>query len=385
MEPISKSRTTQYEKMMHGGENSVTLPIDIILEILSRSSAKSIARFRLSSKFSESLFSRPDFTELLLTKSSARPRLLFAVKGATGEGCFYSSPQLHSSDERSSSSLVLAADFYMDSPVDMSSEISGPVSGLIYISKRNMITAPVIYNLSTGQYTSLPEPRRDSKRYLGFDPVEKQFKVLSISLPLEKSNQVLTLRAGRVMSWRKINISYHEPLSEGICINGVVYYLARGMGYPGVIIALFDVRSETLRFLHRHGVDRLDIFSSIRVINYKGKFGLIGLQQYTGRHETELRLFVLEDLVEKQERWSRDIFRVKSVKEVDVPVVVAGVTATGETVLSMDSVSKPFYVYYFNPESETTERVEIRGFEACEYRRRVHIFIDHVEDLKFIT
>ncbi|CAH8351467.1 unnamed protein product [Eruca vesicaria subsp. sativa] len=61
-----------------------------------------------------------------------------------------------------------------------------------------------------------------------------------------------------------------------------------------------------------------------------------------------------------------------------------------------DYTSKqPFYIYYFNPERSTLQRVEIQGFgeyhEASNNPSRVHVFVDdcsrfysfahHVEDL----
>jgi len=64
--------------------------------------------------------------------------------------------------------------------------------------------------------------------------------------------------------------------------------------------------------------------------------------------------------------------------------MVVGVTATGEIVLSMaDYTSKqPFYIFYYNPEMNTLQCVEIRGFgeyhEASGNRSRVCVFVDNV-------
>lgn len=241
----------------------MNLPIDLLLEILSRVWAKSVGRFRLASKFCASVVSRPDFTELFLTRTRARPpRLLFFITGAS-EWRFYSSPQPQNSDGKSS--LVVAADFHlefsgnvcMEFSGNVCTEICGPVSGLLYfpymrISKRNMVKMLVIYNPSTGQYMRLPKPPYDMRSFLGYDPIDKQFKLLSLSWQRfgECEPQVLTLGAGNV-SWRKIQCPFHDTLSEGICINGVVYYLARRHDYypARVKIACFDVRSEQLWFL----------------------------------------------------------------------------------------------------------------------------------------
>ncbi|KAL1191310.1 putative F-box protein [Cardamine amara subsp. amara] len=57
-----------------------SIPKELILEILSRLSAKSVARFCCVSKLWAFIFGGPCFTELFLTRSSARPRLLFGLR-----------------------------------------------------------------------------------------------------------------------------------------------------------------------------------------------------------------------------------------------------------------------------------------------------------------
>lgn len=81
-----------------------SIPLDLSYEIFSRLSTNTIARCRCVSKLWRSILCSADFTELLLTKSSARPSLLFAMRGATeNEFLFYSSPQIHSQNGKASS------------------------------------------------------------------------------------------------------------------------------------------------------------------------------------------------------------------------------------------------------------------------------------------
>uniref|UniRef100_A0A1J3DBV2 Putative F-box protein n=1 Tax=Noccaea caerulescens TaxID=107243 RepID=A0A1J3DBV2_NOCCA len=62
------------------------------------------------------MFHHPDFTKFFLTRSSGRPRLLFAVKGCN-DWSFYSSPQRQNPYEKSSStSLEVAAEFHTKFP-----------------------------------------------------------------------------------------------------------------------------------------------------------------------------------------------------------------------------------------------------------------------------
>uniref|UniRef100_A0A1J3K7Q2 Putative F-box protein n=1 Tax=Noccaea caerulescens TaxID=107243 RepID=A0A1J3K7Q2_NOCCA len=81
-------------------EYSDPIPVDILIDIFSRLPGKTTIRFRCVSKFWGYILRRPDFTELFLTKSSTRPRILFTVV-ADGKLFFYSSPQPQNPDDNS--------------------------------------------------------------------------------------------------------------------------------------------------------------------------------------------------------------------------------------------------------------------------------------------
>ncbi|ESQ33726.1 hypothetical protein EUTSA_v10009370mg [Eutrema salsugineum] len=270
------------------GENSDSIPIDLISEIFSRLPAKSVAR------------------------SSARPRLLFALN-QDHEWSFFSSPQPQNPDEKSS--LVVAAGFRVK------------IHGHSWTEFWGYAFVHLICNPSTGQCASLPKLRTygRSHSFLGFDPIDKQFKVLFNAYD---NHRILTFGIGK-LSWRNIQcpIPITIGYSKGMCING----------YDSAD------RNGTLK----------------------------------------LRLRVLED-VEKQ-KWSKYVYTLSDDKFVDLRrVTIAGVTATGEIVLSMRYASKPFYVLYFNPERSTHQSVEIQGFgEYYDENCSVKVFVDHVEDLNF--
>lgn len=69
------------------------------------------------------------------------------------------------------------------------------------------------------------------KRYLGYDPIDKQFKLLNFILvntrryTADWELHILTFGTGESL-WREIERSVHHfPLyEESICINGVLYY-----------------------------------------------------------------------------------------------------------------------------------------------------------------
>ncbi|EOA37753.1 hypothetical protein CARUB_v10012576mg [Capsella rubella] len=420
MSPLSLDR-----KMMN---SSPSIPIDFMVEILSRLPANSVARFHCVSKLWASTLSSSYFKELFMAKSLAKPRLLFAIgengndKGkAKGYGMwsFFSLPQLENPFEKSTSSttLVASAESHVQkfSPasidIDYYSNIKyfscGYNSGLIYFHGSRYQGRPVICNPNTGHYAVLPKKYTYRKAYsfFGFDPIDKQYKALFMAYPSGPGHHsVLTFGAGD-MKWRKIDCSVrHEIKSDGVCINGVLYYLGDTSdcdndaheGLSDYVVVCFDVRSEKFSFIC---VERF-----CRLVDYKGKLAVVFWEDDFDFYEAatfeldvddyleenlnavannELHVWVLED-VEKQEWskhaycWSTDgIFFRRQVS-------IAGVTASGEIVFSTRKYTpkQPFYVFYFSPEQNTLQRVEIQGFgEAFKKPCSVLTVVNHVEDL----
>ncbi|EOA32769.1 hypothetical protein CARUB_v10016075mg [Capsella rubella] len=400
---------------------------DLILEILSRLPSKSVTRFRCVSKLWASMLCSLYFKELFLTRSSAKPRLLFAIiengdedaEAGCGVWSFFSLPQLEYPYEQSPSTslVVAAAEFHVRFSPD-SLKINhyynvrhcscGYASGLFYIHGNRCQARPaLICNPITGRYEILPERYTYRKAYsfFGFDPVEKQYKVLYMAYPYGPGrHRILTFGYGD-MRWRKINCSLrHEVKSDGVCINGVLYYLGDASDSIHVssddvtlhyVIVCFDVRSEEFTFIE---VERF-----CRLINYKGKLAVIyweddedvyeicngskDLEKYLEENlevdaTNELHVWVLED-VEKQE-WSRYAYTWTDDKFFRRHVSFAGATVLGEIVFSVRKYTpkQPFYVYYFNPERKTLQRVEIQGFgEAFKTSCSIRTFVNHVEDL----
>ncbi|ESQ30908.1 hypothetical protein EUTSA_v10012264mg, partial [Eutrema salsugineum] len=333
---------------MNRGDTSDFIPIDLIIPIFSRLPTKSIVRFYCVSKLWCSVFHRPYFTELFLTKSSARPRLLLAVR-KEDQWSFYSTPQPHNPYEKSSSSssLVLAADFHMKFPQGSTHISCTYDSGLIYfsetlISKDDDNLVPVIANPNTGHYAILSKLRSYRSLYtslgslysfLGFDSIDKQFKVLVIA----------------------------GPTCEFNC---------------------FDVRSEKFNFIEyrKYGWTSLLGFCDwfTKLVNYKGKLGGISCKR-NDADSFDLHMLVFED-IEKQE-FSEYVYTLPEKEVVDIfSLSVVGVP--GEIVLKVENYyiyeSDLFRVLYFNPESNTVQSVVIQGLDKDS---SVYAFVDHVEDL----
>ncbi|XP_010466573.1 PREDICTED: F-box protein At2g16450-like [Camelina sativa] len=407
-------------------KSSPPLSIELILEIISRLPGDSVARCRCVSKEWASMLATPYFKSLFLTKSLSKPRLLFAISDdgnprGRGAWCFFSSPQLEDPYEKSSSStLVSAAEFHVckfsvwDIEIDHYSNIKyfscGYNSGLIYFHGSRSQGKPLICYPNTGRYAILPERYTYRKHYnyrkaysfFGFDPIGKEYKVLYMAYASGPGDHaLLTCGAPADMRWRKIECSLkHEIRSDGVCINGVVYYLGNTKGWvdpDGYVIVCFDLRSEKFSFIN---IERF-----CRLVNFKGKLAMIyweddfdfyeaatsdsDIDKYLEKKlvadaNNELHVWVLED-VAKQDwskhtyTWSTDnIFFRRHVS-------IAGVTASGEIVFSMRKYTskKPFYVFYFSPERNILQRVEIQGFFSQGFKNpcSVRTFVNHVEDL----
>ncbi|CAF1825275.1 unnamed protein product [Brassica napus] len=215
------------------------IPIDLAIEIFSRLPLKSIARCRCVSKRWASFLRRSDFTELFLTKSLSHPKLLFACR-TQRELLFFSSPQLQHPDENLS---TITADHQVSFPFESVYDISSPVNGFVCIrddlmlkDRKTQELVSVICNPSTRQCFPLPKMNIDPlvkkstpvRSFLGYDPIEKQDKVLAMIKRYDTvvDHQVLTLRGSGNLTWRKAEcgIPHFPPNPDSICIGGVLYY-----------------------------------------------------------------------------------------------------------------------------------------------------------------
>ncbi|KAL1204999.1 F-box protein [Cardamine amara subsp. amara] len=265
-------------------------------------------------------------------------------------------------------------------------------SGLINLSVTliSKYVLPVICNPITGQCAILPNQIRGTGySLLGFDPIDKQFKVLLKNFYNERVHHILTLETDK-MEWSNIiqcPLTY-TPFGEGICINGVLYYLANHFDemsqYWSYVIVCFDLRYEKFKFID---IDCILLSQyGIKLINYKGKLGRVELKYDRITITFELYMWVLED-VEKQ-KWSKYVYTLPENEVVDYcNISVVGMTATGEIVLLERFItSKLFYVFYFNPERNTLQQLEIQGLGAeLKDRDTVYTFVNHVEDLRMIA
>ncbi|CAN6988682.1 unnamed protein product [Brassica rapa subsp. trilocularis] len=386
----------------HGRESSSALPIptDLIIDIFSRLPLKSIAICRCVSKTWASTLRRQDFTDFYLRKSSTRPQILLApVKNR--ELFFFSSPQPQYLQENLPS---VVANCHMKLSFGGFGEIrcGRPVHGLaclrqLRVSEGERETVLFICNPSTRQVLHLPKVKTSRpvvKSMFGYDPIDKQFKVLCMTRFNDgrdyHEHQVLTLGAPD-RSWRMLECCiphYGDPPKE-ICINGVLYYKSINKSTETYLIVCFDVRSEMFSFIEvKVTLQRALLRGALR--NCNGKLGLFisedngYFRSSVSERSTSVQLWVLED-VEKQE-WSDHIYLLPALWKNLVGrdcLFFAGVTLTNEIVLAPSFSSYPFYLYYLNTKRNTVvaRLVEIQGIDVSDYYMD-HVVLDHVEDVK---
>ncbi|XP_024013597.1 F-box protein At3g49450 [Eutrema salsugineum] len=316
--------------------SSEQIPIDILIEIFLRLPAKSILRFRCVSKQWASILCRPDFTDLFLTFSSDRPRLLFTFQ-VDGKWFFFSAPQRQDPDQNLSHDVIIV-DNHMRIPTRMCSFwIHRPVRGLVF---------PKGVRIKRGC--------NDSKAMVICNPVLTVHNNTQIIFTRNRQHsgehQVLTLGTGK-LSWRMIECSLHQlPDCDGICIDGVF------VTYP------------------------------LTLMNYKGELGAIqfNMNGYLCGRSTSLELRVLDDA--EKHKWSVKTY-ILSLFWKDFAVDTSryyhfvGMTDNSELVFSPFIISDPFYIFYYNLGRNTTVRVRIHGIEFVK-NQYIYTFLNHVDDVK---
>ncbi|CAH8254737.1 unnamed protein product [Arabidopsis lyrata] len=377
-------------KNLETQSSGIEIPIDVLMDIFSRVPAKSIAMFRCVSKFWDSILCHPDFTELYMNTSSIRQPLLFFTLEDNGKLFFFSSPHPQNPPDENTSLVPTRYHVHHNhSPTDFSSEVSFPLRGFVCSRDKGSLDTMVICNPVTGEFVSLPKVElksvnTETRPYLGYDPIDKQLKVLCIKfddIPNTcDEHQVLTLENGKHL-WRTIQCKPHYPKSDGICIDGTLYYTAGfDMRISVSMIVCFDVRSEKFSFIN---IDECMLMTaSCTLINYKGKLGAL---QFSFLPPKRLEFWVLQDA--QKYIWSKDIYTLppfwNNVVVKRTELVIVGMTPGGEVVLTPYCLVDAFYVYYFNLESKSLTRVQVQGLKMFK-RTRVYTSLDYVENLKLM-
>ncbi|KAG7554956.1 F-box-like domain superfamily [Arabidopsis suecica] len=243
----------------------------------------------------------------------------------------------------------------------------------------------VVSNPSTGQFLVLPKlntRRRRISRFFGYDPIEDEYKVLCMTVlqvpynygpVVSEEHQVFTLggdQKKKEETWRMIKCKLrHCPATQGICIDGVVYYGAwSNSKNRGFLIVGFDVRLE--EFILVKLPDGVINFSSdTELVNYQRKLALANLS-YKGKFE----LWVLD-----RQEWSKISVVVPSWNNLVGRSLFycRGAISSGEFIFTPLLSAWASVIIIYDRKEEIARRVEIEGIEDRPHYMKV--FLDHVE------
>ncbi|KAL0654877.1 hypothetical protein Bca4012_075461 [Brassica carinata] len=143
-------------------------------------------------------------------------------------------------------------------------------------------------------------------------------------------------------------ISKYIPSSNGIYINGVVYYEARVKPWiSSIILVTFDFGSKRLGQI----TTPEERFTCLA--NYKGKLAGLSLLG------NSFSLWVLDNV--KEQTWSKTDTFVLSHTLWDLQIKFSGTTDAGELVFAPSSFSDDFHVFYFDIKEKAMRRVKVEG------------------------
>lgn len=357
------------------------IPLDLKVEILMKLLPESIARLGFVSNHWSSIIRGKYFTDLYLTRSCAQPRLLFSVYRSNTQKQFF-----HSCSQEDPSSDHRRVSYTLNS--DLRYNFSPPIGGLIF--GRNG-TKVIIGNPSTGQFVSLPRIKTRRKNIFsvfGYDPVNDVYKVLCMTVilkrgsqyfkwedplweePMSEEHQVLTL--GAKQKWRMLECNYihrHNSGYQGICRNGVVYYLA-SFNDKRTLIS-FDLRSEDFNVIKLPDDYKLQQFGNL--VNHSGRITIVS-HGYSG----PMDLWVLEDAC--KEEWSKVaavVPFIENIVETDQKVMFRGILRTGEIILAQLPSPNPFFFFCYDPKEQNARKVMIEGIG--DDSAAISVFFDHIE------
>ncbi|EOA14705.1 hypothetical protein CARUB_v10027982mg [Capsella rubella] len=348
---------------------------DITVEILTRLPVKSLMKFQYVSKTWCSIIRSKNFINSLVST----PSPLFLISLMTNEKAEKYLFLLTSLQEKDEESTSLVANLDMTLASNNANNFSvrcASVNGFISLSPNGRF---VVCNPSTKQVILLPKFETAGTKwgpvykFLGYDPINDQYKALCkkmFSYPDEdQGHMVLTLGGDKTHTWRQIEGAPQNylPRSEGICINGFVYYRAWTPDSSRLLVC-FDVRLEKLSII------KLKIScwddSTSALINYKGELAHVVIGGCF------LDFWVLIDA--KEHKWSNKFHQIYRVWwdsiPVDVPITIHGTNNVGEIIISPKFLLcnlGDFPIIYYDIEKKKVTKVQLKGI-ACDedFRRR---------------
>ncbi|EOA29219.1 hypothetical protein CARUB_v10025493mg [Capsella rubella] len=394
MESASSSSSRIKRRKISDGTK---LPMDLIMEILKRLPAETLANL-CESKPLASIIRNRHFKKLFFTECSSRPgRLFFFIKHEDGSELFSSRLPTRSPASGEGEALYVATHHITFGGITKFSCLHGLFSYESYRFGRSKIT---VYNSSTRVSTPLPDfdgPRHIFQHMLGYDPVDGVYKVLCMDsrypcdmLRKKPRNffEVLTLGDDH-SSWKMIQDGpTHTPyVKTHICINGVLYYDAYVFESKETGVISFDLRSEQFRLISGPPCEGLFVKKMAR---YEGKLAIISILM--SEDNGNIVLWVLEDAVKHE--WVKKVFVFPSLWKslLQCNLHFLNITHAGEFILTARYfLTQQCYVLCCDPKTQRVRKFVIEGIpkdnlQASEltFCPLHHIFSTQVESLMFL-
>lgn len=360
-------------------EPLLEIPFDLVIEIFTRLPPKSLMRFKAVSKLWSSIVCSQYFTNL-----SSSPRIYMWL-GFDEEKILVSS----------SSSPDLDSSFVIDQDLTISAmkgySVSHVYRGLMCFTNG---TNAQIFNTTTRQLVVLPEIEESNiiaEEYkfrkviyrIGHDPVHDQYKVVCIVSThnvRRMEHWVFTLGGGVSRQWRKIPspCPQHSPFTQGLTMNGRMYYLGLVPDLLSPVFVRFDISSEKISVLQNVEDAFWCRYYYTEIIEYDGKLAILDYSDLV--KDGVMELWVRED--EEKNSWSRKtlVLHPSHMNMVKMHIVhnmslrVQGTTRNGDVILVPQHITGPddqfivlpqvttlFYVFLYNLQKNHLRKVYIKS------------------------
>ncbi|KAG7545661.1 F-box associated domain type 3 [Arabidopsis suecica] len=167
-----------------------------------------------------------------------------------------------------------------------------------------------------------------------------------------------------------------DPEKKGICMNGVVYYIAKISDELSKSLISFNLGSEDFNVIKLPKDAKYR--RSCYLVNYSGK---IALTNYDCNDGT-LDLWVMKD-ASKQE-WSKASLLVPCWTNLvgDQSFRFEGTLSTGELIFAPCSFPNPFFFIYYDLKEKNARKVVIEGIG--DGFATIKVSLDHVESPMFL-
>ncbi|XP_034686614.1 F-box protein At5g65850-like [Vitis riparia] len=371
---------------MENERNTVSLPLDIIIEILSRLPVKFILRSRCVCKLWRSTILSPSFIQLHHTRSLTRPDGNGLLLGSRVESdgslhlCFVGSAQnvnqLYDSTPR---------------PFFSASE---SINGLICLGLPDDDVC--VCNPSTKEFVALPRTLMrqlsplhwyHSYAFLGFDPPTNTYKILRTwwTRAVSLAHEIFTLGS---QTWRVLNDDnprHSIPLGDVVYVNGTLYW----KGYESRDIVAFDVGVEKFRILELPEDAPRKFMTDTNLTQIGGRLALVGHASLLFRIELEIWISEegrgwIKKTIECPRYWNRPIAYNRIMRQTWVDHIIdVRTTPTGELAL-IHRMEDYLFVLYWDLENKTMRKETIQWPPPVTGFCHLAYVAGHVESLQSV-